>query len=56
MMAYLAVNAHQSFSEMKQLSMWELHAFYEHVGREIQRQNDKNERDMEEARLRGGDG
>lgn len=56
MMAYLAVNAHQSFAEMRHLSAWELQAFCDHVERTLKKQNDKIDREMEEARLRGRDG
>jgi len=48
-MAYLAVSAHQSFAELKQLSTFEIDLFVDHVSMLIEMQNEETEAQMKQA-------
>jgi hypothetical protein len=50
-MAYLAVAAHQSFKDLKELSLYELDLFVNHVSLLNEMQNELFEREAEKRRL-----
>lgn len=43
-MAYLAVTAHQSFLDMKKLSLYEIDTFVDHVSMLVEMQNEHAEK------------
>jgi len=45
-MAYLAVTAHQSFVDMKKLSLFEIDTFVDHVSLLVEMQNEQAEQDI----------
>ena len=53
-MAYLAVSAHQSFVDMKELSVREIDLFVDHVSMLIEMQNEQAEQSMRDAEHSGG--
>jgi len=53
-MAYLAVSAHQSFVDLKELSIREIDLFVDHVSLLIEMQNEQAEESIRNAEHQGG--